>query len=159
MPARGLTLPAAHPRGRVANREHAGDRPSVCPAYTNEFCPKSNKRGDVGRGGDGGGVHGCSPWGSGSCTSALKRGMYMPNASWRRRGVATASRGVSPPLQRERSGSGKGVAQRRSAQAKRGRLGSGLRARGDSAPLSGFCFCRCFSEGRCGEAGPPRWGG
>ena len=24
---------------------------------------------------------------------------YMPNASWRRRGVATASRGVSSPLQ------------------------------------------------------------
>ncbi len=72
--------------------------------------------------------------GSGSCTSALKRGMYMPNASWRRWGVATAGRGVSPPLQRERSGSGKGVAQRRSAQAKRGRLGSGLRARGDTSP-------------------------
>src|ERR1035437_4284290 len=49
-------------------------------------------------------------------------------------GVATASRGVSPPFERDRSGSGKGVAQRRSAQAKRGRLGSGLRARAGGAP-------------------------
>jgi len=53
--------------------------------------------------GGGGGVHGCFLLGllhwplplnwAAACT-------YMPNASWRRRGVATASRGVSPPLQR-----------------------------------------------------------
>src|ERR1017187_3756575 len=53
-------------------------------------------------------------------------------------GVASASRGVSPPLERERSGSGKGVAQRRSAQAQRGRLGSGLRARGAEPLRKGF---------------------
>ena len=32
------------------------------------------------------------------CTSALKRGMYMPNASWRRWGLASASRGVSETM-------------------------------------------------------------
>jgi hypothetical protein len=29
---------------------------------------------------------GVSSLGVGLCTSALKRGMYMPNATWRRRG-------------------------------------------------------------------------
>ena len=37
-------------------------------------------------GGEGGGLHGCFLLGFGCCTSALKRGMYMPNATWRRRG-------------------------------------------------------------------------
>jgi hypothetical protein len=31
-------------------------------------------------------VHGVCSLGFGFCTSALKRGMYMPNAPWRRRG-------------------------------------------------------------------------
>jgi hypothetical protein len=31
-------------------------------------------------------VHGVCSLGFGFCTSALKRGMYMPNATWRRRG-------------------------------------------------------------------------
>ena len=85
--------------------------------------------------------------------------MYMPNASWRRRGVATASRGVSPPLQRERSGSGKGVAQRRSAQAKRGRLGRRLAGARGGLPLA-FLYLRRGVAGRddlpaeVGGAGP-----
>jgi hypothetical protein len=31
-------------------------------------------------------VMGASSLGVGFCTSALKRGMYMPNATWRRQG-------------------------------------------------------------------------
>jgi len=46
-------------------------------------------------------------------------------------------RGI-PTLATKRSESGKGGAQRRSAQAKRGRLGSGLRARGAELPLAAF---------------------
>jgi len=71
---------------------------------------------------------------------------YMPNASWRRRGVASARGGGSPTLETERSGSGKGGAKRRAAQAKRGSLGKPLaRARG-GAPLRSFCaFAVAFS--------------
>ena len=60
-------------------------------------------------------------------------------------GVATASRGVSPPLQRERSGSGKGVAQRRSAQTQRSaerKTGETPCGRERAEPLrKGFCCC------------------
>src|SRR5580704_4868838 len=58
----------------------------------------------------------------------------MPNATWRRRGVASARGGVSPPLKRSDSESGKGEAQRRSAQAKRGRLGKPLAGARGGAP-------------------------
>ena len=40
----------------------------------------------------------------------------------------------------------KGVAQRRSAQAKRGRLGSGLRARAGLAPLAVFAVAVAFQQ-------------
>jgi hypothetical protein len=70
---------------------------------------------------------------------------YMPNATWRRRGVATARGGGSPTLETEQSVSGKGGAQRRAAQAKRGSLGNPLRARGAELPLGvfvvAFDFC------------------
>jgi hypothetical protein len=59
----------------------------------------------------------------------------MPNASWRRRGVATARGGGSPTLATERSGSGKGGAKRRAAQAKRGSLGKPLAGARGGAPL------------------------
>ena len=76
---------------------------------------------------------------------------YMPNATWRRRGVATARGGGSPTLETKRSGSGKGGAQRRAAQAKRGSLGKPLAGARGGAPLSRFCFCCCFSR-RSGAA-------
>jgi hypothetical protein len=47
---------------------------------------------------------------------------YMPNASWRRRDGKAQGEGNHPSLERRRSWSGKDEAQRRSAQAKRGRL-------------------------------------
>src|ERR1700733_4489055 len=62
----------------------------------------------------------------------------MPNASWRRRGVATARRGGSPTLGTERSGSGKGGAKRRAAQAKRGSLGKLLAGARGGPPLGAF---------------------
>src|SRR6202453_3067289 len=78
---------------------------------------------------------------------------YMPNASWRRRGVATARGGGSPTLETKRSESGKGAAQRRAAQAQRGSLGIPLAGARGGAPLSGFCRCSWFlgNQGRrCG---------
>src|ERR1700760_4978672 len=74
----------------------------------------------------------------------------MPNASWRRRGVATARRGGSPTLGTERSGSGKGGAKRRAAQAKRGSLGKLLAGARGGAPLRSFVLgllsARRFSQ-------------
>src|ERR1700761_7738657 len=58
---------------------------------------------------------------------------YMPNASWRRRGSKVQGRGL-PTLAVEPGRNGKGRAQRRSAQAKRGRLGKPLH-RARAAPL------------------------
>ena len=49
-------------------------------------------------------------------------------------GVATAGRGGSPTLATERSGSGKGGAERRAAQAKRGSLGKLLAGARGGAP-------------------------
>src|SRR5579859_2932622 len=68
----------------------------------------------------------------------------MPNASWRRRGVATARGGGSPTLATERSESEKGGAKRRAAQAKRGSLGKLLAGARGRAPLSelGTCVTR-----------------
>jgi hypothetical protein len=65
-------------------------------------------------------------------SSALKRGMQMPNASWRRWGVASARGGGSPTLgaQRQRRGKGGGL-HKRSAEA----WGDPLRARGAKLPL------------------------
>src|SRR5580658_7900003 len=74
---------------------------------------------------------------------------YMPNATWRRRGVATARGGGSPTLETERSGSGKGGAQRRAAQAKRGRLGKPLAGARGGAPLSCTCCCFCDDPAGC----------
>jgi hypothetical protein len=90
---------------------------------------------------------GASSLGSGSCTSALKRGMYMPNATWRRRGVATArGAGIAHP---------QGAALSRDfSQKNYGETPCG-RGPGQS-PLSGFCSCLFLPEGRCGEGGPPR---
>src|SRR3954471_22044315 len=59
---------------------------------------------------------------------------YMPNASWRRRGVASARGGGSPTLGTKRSGSAKGGAKRRAAQAKRGSLGKPLVGARGGAP-------------------------
>src|SRR5438309_9037538 len=60
---------------------------------------------------------------------------YMPNASWRRRGVASARGGGSPTLETKQSRSGKGGAKRRAAQAKRGSLGKPLAGARGGAPL------------------------
>jgi hypothetical protein len=66
--------------------------------------------------------------GAGYATAACT---YMPNASWRRRGVASARGGGSPTLETKRSGSGKGGAKRRAAQAAGAEAwGDSLRARG-----------------------------
>src|ERR1700692_305299 len=69
---------------------------------------------------------------------------YMPNATWRRRGVASARGGVSPPLKRSDSESGKGAAQRRSAQAKRGRLGKPLAGARGGLPLADLAVAVAF---------------
>src|SRR5580658_6578802 len=58
----------------------------------------------------------------------------MPNASWRRRGVASARGGGSPTLGTKRSESGKGGAKRRAAQAQRGSLGKPLAGARGGAP-------------------------
>src|ERR1700743_1481777 len=81
---------------------------------------------------------------------------YMPNASWRRRGVATARGGGSPTLETKRSESGKGVAQRRAAQAQRGSLGTPLAGARGGAPLSSFGVCFVFQKIRVGVAGRNR---
>jgi hypothetical protein len=58
-------------------------------------------------------------------------------------------RGI-PILAMERKRNGKGVAQRRSAQAKRGRLGSGLRGAGGAGPPSVLGCCLFLPEGVAG---------
>jgi len=61
-------------------------------------------------------------------------------------------RGIAHPFERERSGSGKGEAQRRAAQAKRGSLGKPVASARGQRPLE------AFREGRCGEGKAPlRW--
>ena len=103
--------------------------------------------------GCGGGVHGCFLLGLLHWPLPLNRAAactYMPNASWRRRGVASARGGGSPTLGTKRSGSGKGGAKRRAAQAKRGSLGKPLAGARGGAPLRGFCCCCCSSR----ESGP-----
>ncbi len=87
--------------------------------------------------GCGGGVHGCFLLGLLHWPLPLNRAAactYMPNASWRRRGVASARGGGSPTLETKRSGSGKGGAKRRAAQAKRGSLGKPLAGARGGAP-------------------------
>ena len=80
----------------------------------------------------------------------------MPNASWRRWGVATARGGVSPTLGAQRKG--------------REGCTSGARKPGDTpcgregeTPLSSFCCCRCFSANQGGALrgrnGPAEVGG
>jgi hypothetical protein len=82
----------------------------------------------------------------------------MPNASWRRRGGKAQGRGISHP---EQSG---GRAKRRSAQAKRGRLGKPLR-RARAAPSAKFGFlirvrtARRNCQGRCCGQEQARSGG
>jgi hypothetical protein len=82
---------------------------------------------------------------------------YMPNATWRRRGVATARGGGSPTLGTKRSGSGKGGGlHKRSAEA----WGYPLRARGAELPLAAFAVVvavalQAIREGRCGEGTAP----
>ena len=64
---------------------------------------------------------------------------YMPNASWRRRGGKAQGRGISHPEQ------GGGRAQRRSAQAKRGRLRETLAPRQGSALSEAWFPYSCAS--------------
>jgi len=60
----------------------------------------------------------------------------MPNASWRRWGVATARGGVSPTLEAQRKGrEGCTSGARKPGEAPCGREGE--------TPLSCFCFCCC----------------
>jgi hypothetical protein len=73
-------------------------------------------------------------------------------------GVARCKGGVSPP------GAKRGRAQRRSAQAKRGRLGKPLSPRGGQRPLGRLGFLiQCasahidYGEGVAGRNGPQRW--
>src|SRR5580658_10208608 len=78
---------------------------------------------------------------------------YMPNASWRRRGVASARGGGSPTLETERSGSGKGEGlHKRSAEA----WGNPLRARGAELPLAAFAVAFALQKIRAGVAGRNR---
>jgi len=73
-------------------------------------------------------------------------------------GVARCKGGVSPP------GAKRGRAKRRSAQAKRGRLGKPLSPRGGQRPLGRLGFLiQCtsahsdYGEGVAGRKGPQRW--
>ena len=71
--------------------------------------------------------------------------------------------GDLPPLERSDSGSGKGGAKRRAAQAKRGSLGKPLAGARGKHPLAAFAFVVAVAfqpirEGRCGEGTDPlRW--
>src|ERR1039458_7551112 len=75
---------------------------------------------------------------------------YMPNASWRRAGVATARGGVSPGVSPTRRARQSRVIFRRKI------MGTPLPGARGGAPLSGFgCgFCSCISANqgrRCGQ--------
>src|SRR5581483_4301039 len=99
--------------------------------------------------GCGGDVHGCFLLGLLHWPLPLNRAAactYMPDASWRRRGVASARGGGSLILGTKRSGSGRDGAKRRAAQAQRGSLGKPLAGARGGAPLRSFCGCSCFSE-------------
>jgi hypothetical protein len=88
------------------------------------------------------------------------RGMYLhaERLLAKAGGSNCKPRGI-PTLATKRSESGKGGAQRRSAQAKRGRLGSGLRARGAELPLAAFAVVLVLRGGalRGGWTAPLRW--
>ena len=80
-------------------------------------------------------------------------------------GVASVKgRGISHPWRGSRRRNGKGGAQRRSAQAKRGRLGIPLRRAIGAEPLSARSVRRslprsgCFQGGRCGRERPAEVG-
>src|ERR1700750_1755404 len=62
---------------------------------------------------------------------------------------AASARGGFPTLGTERERSGGGVAQRRSAQAKRGRLGCLLRAPGTESLRKAWLTCFARSAERC----------
>src|SRR6202035_4696210 len=61
-----------------------------------------------------------------------------------------------PTLVTEQGASGKGEAQRRSAQAQRGRLGTRLVGARGGAPLRGFAGCFQGDVLRAGQAAEPR---
>lgn len=70
---------------------------------------------------------------------------YMPNATWRTRGVASARRGGSPTVGAEAKLERKGEGlHKRSAEA----WGDSLRARGGSAPIGGLSTALCASAHR-----------
>src|SRR5580693_6456668 len=104
----------------------------------------------------------CKSWGDSSvfewlCCVAHKHALALAHAS---RG-GKCKRWGSLPLERSDQRSGGGVAQRRSAQAKRGRLGCLLSRDRDGVPQPAWfpcinvkrrhCFGRCSSGGRCGQ--------
>jgi hypothetical protein len=61
----------------------------------------------------------------------------MPNATWRRRGVATASRGVSPSLQwREAEWKGRSAAEVCTSEARK--IGEWLAGAGGAGPLASW---------------------
>jgi hypothetical protein len=101
--------------------------------------------------GGGCGVHGCCLLGLLLLPLPLnwqRHVTYMPNATWRRRGVATARGGGSPTLETKRSVSGKGKGlHKRSAEA----WGHPFRARGAELPLGAFAFVVVFQKIRAGE--------
>jgi len=90
------------------------------------------------------------PWGFCLVVSAFEK--QMPNASWRRWGVATARGGVSPTLGAQRKG--RGGLHKRSAEA----WGNPLRARRVKHPLAVFALLLLllFSQSGRGVAGKER---
>ena len=101
------------------------------------------------------GVHGCFLLGVGLCISALKRGMYMPNASWRRWGVATASRGVSPPLQRERQRKWRGRSAAEVCTSEARKIGEWLAGARGYLPLAVLAVACSSRRGVAGRADRP----
>ena len=94
---------------------------------------------------------GTSSLGFASWYSAYEK--QMPNASWRRWGVASARGGVSPTLEAKRR-------VRRAAQAQRGSLGKPLAGARGKHPLAAFALVVAVAfqpirEGRCGEGTAP----
>jgi hypothetical protein len=78
---------------------------------------------------------------------------YMPNASWRRRGVASARGGGSPTLETKRSGEWKGRSETEGCTSEARKPGETPCGREGRSPLGAFAVALVFQNIRVGVAG------